>query len=208
MVSWGWHQQAASSRRIQPLRLVVICVGTIVRLGGHPDSNWAVEVWTAEWDSRSTPAPATHPGRRLVDQARWIDALLVFARWGGVARSGPLGGGSVELTRDHHHLARLAEGIGVPGGSFDRFRAVTDEVAVRGHPYLAGPAAAAQPMGADGAAPREVRLVSDEQFPPSLGDGLDVPAHQWCRVRRTRPRDRLLDRRQPAQHRSSHLTIH
>jgi hypothetical protein len=52
----------------------------------------------------------------------------------------------------------------------------TEEMALCGHPYLAGPAAAAQPTGAGGAATRGVREVLAEHFPPHARDGFDVPA--------------------------------
>jgi hypothetical protein len=48
----------------------------------------------------------------------------------------------------------------------------------------------------------------DEQFPPSIRDGLDVLACQWCRQRCTCPRGQVLNRRQAIQHCTPHPTIH
>jgi hypothetical protein len=83
-----------------------------------------------------------------------------------VVRRGGLGDGSVDVTidlpRDDQHLTGSAAGVGVLCGPFELLRPVSDEMAMRGHPYLAGPAAAAQPTGADGAAAGEIRLVLNE----------------------------------------------
>ena len=116
--------------------------------------------------------------------------------------------GSFELAWDDQHLPRSAEGIGISGEPFERFGSITDEVPVRGYPHIARPAAATQPSRADGAAANGVRLVLDEKFAPSVGDGLDVPARQRRRQRRARSCSHVLNRRQAIQHRTPHPTIH
>jgi hypothetical protein len=112
--------------------------------------------------------------------------LTGFASWADVTYRGPFGGGSAELARDYLHLTRPTEGVGVLDKPCERFGAVidelategmvTDEMALRGHPYLAGPAATAQPTPADRAATPGVRQVLAEQIPPHASDGCDVPA--------------------------------
>src|SRR5947209_10088452 len=88
------------------------------------------------------------------------------------------GGRSLELTRHVKYLARLSERNGFAPVPLKRFGSVTDEVPVRGLPHMAGPPATAQPSRADRAAASVVRLVLDEKFAPSVGDGLDMPACQ------------------------------
>jgi hypothetical protein len=117
-------------------------------------------------------------------------------------------GGSLELARHDQYLARLAEGIGIAGEPLKRFGSVPDEVLVRGLPHMARPPATAQPSRADRAAASVVRLVLDEQFPPSVGDGLDMSARQRRRQRRARPCSHVLNRCQAIQYRSPHPTIH
>ncbi len=115
---------------------------------------------------------------------------------------------SVELARHHQHLAGSAERTGFPSRTLDRFGSVTDEVPVRGLPHLAGPATAAKPSRAHRAATSGVRLVLDEQFPPSVGDGPDVVTRYGYRQHRTRSGGHLLDRRQSFQHRTPHPAVH
>ena len=118
------------------------------------------------------------------------------------------GGRSLELARHDQYLARLAERIGIAPESLKRFASVTDEVPVRGLPHVAGPPATAQPPRTDRAAASVVRLVLDEKFAPSVGDGLDMPACQRRRQCRARPCSHVLNRRQAIQHRTPHPTIH
>ena len=127
---------------------------------------------------------------------------------GKVFQGDLIGGGSMELARHHQHLAGSAERTGFPSGALDRLGSVTDEVPVRGLPHLAGPATAAKPPRAHRAATSGVRLVLDEQFPPSVGNGPDVVARYRYRQRRTRPSGHLLHCRQSFQHRTPHPAVH
>jgi hypothetical protein len=154
-----------------------------------------------------TPLHAGYGGC-MIDRSRSTSRCPIgFARQEGVICCGPLSRGSVELTGDYQHLARLTKRIGVPDRPVDRFRDVTDEVAVCRHPHLTGPAAPTQPTRADRTASRGIRLVLNEQLAPSVGDGLDVLTRRRCRQDR-RPPGHLLDRRQSLQHCSPHPTIH
>jgi hypothetical protein len=156
---------------------------------GEPLKSGRLSEWALKACASGLIAGSADGGRPRVAAggSSAVDYCLAgFASWADATYRGPFGGGSAELTRDHFHLTRPAEGVGVPDKPCERFGAVvdelategmaTDEMALRGHPYLAGPAAVAQPTRADGAATRGVRQVLAEQFPPHASDGCDVPA--------------------------------
>ena len=100
--------------------------------------------------------------------------------------------GRAGLAGDHLNPAGATEAAGPRGRPRGRFGSVADEVAVRGHPDLTGPASPTQPAGTDRTATLEVRLVFEEQLPPPAGDGLQVGARRGLRgaTRSARPSPR------------------